>query len=104
MDNGLGPFRKVFSETECGVSCSRMLPDVSDEQRHMIRELGLPLPVMDRQATQCFMLLPVELLPDPLGGFSATISGIDVTGGGDSAEEAMVALSTVLQTYFPLSG
>jgi hypothetical protein len=81
-----------------------MLPDVSDEQRHMIHELGLPLPVMDRQAKHCFMLLQVDLLPDPLGGFSATIPGIDAIGGGDTAEEAMVALSTILQTYLPFSG
>jgi hypothetical protein len=81
-----------------------MLPDVSDEQRHMIRELGLPLPVMDRKAEQGFMLLNVDLLPDPLGGFSATIPGIDAIGGGDTVEEALIALSAVLQTYFPLSG
>jgi hypothetical protein len=81
-----------------------MLPDVSEEQRHMMRELGLPLPVMDRKATQCFMLLPVDLLPDRLGGFSATIPGIDAIGGGDTVEEAMVALSTVLQTYLPFTG
>ena len=86
------------------VSCPRMLPNLSDGQRHMIRESGLPLPAVDRQAKHCFMLLQVDLLPDPLGGFSATIPGIDAIGGGDTVDEAMVALSTVLQTYLPFSG
>ena len=80
-----------------------MLPDVSDEQRRMIRALGLPLPVIDRETQRCFILLQVELLSDPLGGFSATIPGIDAIGGGDTVEEALVGLSTVLQTLLPFS-
>jgi hypothetical protein len=81
-----------------------MLPDVSEEQRHAIHELGLPLPVMDRKVKRCFMLIRVEVLPDALGGFMASIPGIDAIGAGKTVEEAMLALGAVLQVCSPFSG
>ena len=73
-----------------------MLYVLSDEQRQAITEFGTPLPLIDEKTQQTFVLVEAEVTTDPLGGFSACVPGIDAFGGGDSQEEATLALAVIL--------
>lgn len=73
-----------------------MLPMLSDDQRQAIAEFGMPLPLVDVKTTQTYVLIEVDVEADPQGGFSACIPGIDAFGGGDTHEEATLALSVIL--------
>ena len=81
-----------------------VLPTLTTDQRYAILEHGAPLPLADDVAGQTYMLLPVEFLPDPLGGVTARIPGINAFGGGDSKEEAALALAEALRGYLKAFG
>lgn len=73
-----------------------MIPVLSFEQREGMGELGLPLPVYDPLTEKGYVLLEANITPDPLGGFLASVDGLQGLGGGDSPEEALLALSVLL--------
>ena len=61
-----------------------------------MQQLGAPLPMFDDTTCDAYVLVPVDLVSDPLGGFSACIPGIAAFGGGDSPQEATLALASIL--------
>jgi hypothetical protein len=74
-----------------------MLPDLSPEQRHTMQELGFPPPLYDPGTNTGYLLMEANISPDPLGGFLASAPGYDGAGGGDSPEDALLALSFLLR-------
>ena len=74
-----------------------MISIVSAEQRQSIAEFGTPLSVVDLESNQIYVLIEVEVSTDPQSGdFSACVPGIDAFGGGDTREEATLALAVIL--------
>ncbi len=71
-------------------------PLLSDEQRQAIEESGYPLALLDEETEDTYMLMNVDVDPDPLGGFSARIAGIEAYGSGDTVDEATIALQVSL--------
>jgi len=70
---------------------------LSSEQRQAVAEFGTPLPVIDSETNQTYVLVEVEVSTDPqAGGFSACVPGIDAFGAGDTREEATLALVAIL--------
>jgi hypothetical protein len=64
-------------------------------------EIGTPVPIYDPVTQSSYLVLPAEFTPDPLGGYQATIPGLQAMGAGDTREDAVVALSVVLQGVLP---
>lgn len=82
-----------------------MLPLLSDDQRQAIEEDGTPLPVIDKLAGSTYILLSVQFIPDPLqGGFTAHIPGVAAYGGGETKQEASLALCEALRSYMDAFG
>ena len=76
------------------------LPVLTDDQRQAIKQDGTPMPIVDEQAGQTYILLSVRNLPEPAqGGFLATIPGIAAYGGGETEQEASLALCEALRGY-----
>lgn len=74
-----------------------MLPGLSVEQRHMMEQFGMPLPLFDHETQQAFLLLRVAIDADAGDAFRATVQGFDAVGLGENVEEATIALSLVLR-------
>jgi len=75
-----------------------MFTELSDEQRQALSLHGTPLPVLNEKTGQPYLLVPVIVSPDPLGGVRAEIDSISAVGGGDTPEDAVLALTVVLQS------
>jgi len=75
-----------------------MFTELSDEQRQALSRDGTPLPLLDDKTGRPYLLVPVNLSPDPLGGVRAQIDGIEAIGGGDTPEDAVLALTVALQS------
>ena len=73
-----------------------LAPTVTNEQRQAITEFGTPLPLIDTQTKRTYVLMDVEVTTEPDGGLSAFVPGIDAFGGGDTREEATLALAVIL--------
>lgn len=73
-----------------------MLPKLSSEQRRALAEIGTPVPVFDPTEQSGYILVPTEINSDPLGGYLAAIPSIPAVGGGDTPEDALMALSAIL--------
>ena len=109
MLQGMGPFSAVAVDAPlpemarlftAGI-LPPVLPTLSDKQRQAISGFGGPVPLFDERTRRPYVLLDVEVTPDPLGGFSARIPGIDALGGGDTAEDATLALAVILGKVLP---
>jgi hypothetical protein len=70
---------------------------VSDEQRHYLKLDGAPLPLVDYEGGQCYMLMPVTFTQAADGGMQARLPGIDAVGEADQPTEALAALAVLLQ-------
>jgi hypothetical protein len=62
-------------------------------QRHALAESGAPLPLLDDETGQAYILLSVDLSPAPMGGIRAESQGMDAVGEGDEPEDALWALA-----------
>jgi len=78
---------------------------LSSEQREAIADHGTPLPLMDDKTGEAYMLLGIEFQTDPeSGSVVARAPGIRAYGEGDSEEEAMIALTALLNSYIEAFG
>ncbi len=73
-----------------------VISTLSNDQRQAIADFGTPLPVVDPETNQTYVLVEVEVAADPQGGFSACVPGIDAFGGGDTQEDATLAFAVIL--------
>lgn len=73
-----------------------LVAPLSADQRRAVAEFGTPLPLIDTQTNQTYVLMGVEVTTEPHGGYSACVPGIDAFGGGDTREEATLALAIIL--------
>lgn len=77
-----------------------VLPILSAQLRQMLKERGLPLPLLDDVGGDCYLLLGVEFTPDSQShNFTARIPTINAFGGGDTKEEAALALAEAVRGY-----
>jgi len=75
-----------------------VIPTLSAKQRQGMEELGLPLPVYDPETRRGFLVVKAEISPDSLGGYVASTGDCPVVAGGDSVEDALIALSSILRS------
>ena len=82
-----------------------MLPILTDKQRQAIEEHGTPMAMVDGLTSGTYILLSVEVFSDPdQSGFTARIPGIEAFGGGDTEQEASLALCEALRGYLDAFG
>lgn len=67
-----------------------------EELRPYLDHDGPPLPIVDYEGTDYYMLMPVTFTRAP-GGFQARVPGIDAVGEADEPTEALAALAVLLQ-------
>jgi hypothetical protein len=79
-----------------------VIPALSPEQRQGLKEFGIPLPIFDPEKNTGYVLLEARVAPDPVGGFLASVERFPVLAGGDSPEEALLALSVILRSSLTL--
>lgn len=80
-----------------------VLTRLSDDQQQAIALYGTPLTVEDiENPTRVFVLLEMQVRPDPSGGFLASVAGIAATGGGESRIEAGIALTHAMRASMDL--
>lgn len=70
---------------------------ISDELRQYLELDGAPLPLVDYEEPQCYMLMPVTFSPGPAGGVMARVPGIRAVGEGEDPTEALAALAVVIR-------
>lgn len=76
-------------------------PVLSDDQRQTIKKYGTPMPIVDRDTNDAYILLRVEFASgSDQDGFTARVPGIEAYGEGETAQEASLALCEALRGYF----
>ena len=74
---------------------------VSEEQRLVIEKTGTPAILWDQENATRYILLVLTVVPVE-GGFRAEARGIPAFGEGETEDEAVMALETVVRAMFPL--
>ena len=73
--------------------------EVSDEQRHYLDLDGPPIPLIDAERGQGYMLMPVRFTRNPLGRIFARVPGIRAVGEADQPTEALATLALVIKDH-----
>lgn len=70
-----------------------MLATLSAEQRQAIALEGTPLPLIDADDNQAYLLLAVDFSPGVDGSVIASIPGLGLYGDADTPDEAVASLA-----------
>lgn len=81
-----------------------LLPSLSGILQELVEEKGVPLPILSERTDTVYMLLDLAFDRDAEGGFIARIPGIAAYGGGETKEEAALALREALRRYVDAFG
>ncbi len=75
---------------------------ISDEQRQILDENGVLLPLLDEEG-KCYMVMPIKFTTDSLLT-QAYIPSIAAYGEGETREDAVLALQEALRNYTEACG
>jgi hypothetical protein len=70
---------------------------VSEEQRQYLKLDGAPLPLVDYDEGQCYMLMPVRFSPGTNGRVLARVPGVRAVGEADQPTEAVATLAVLIK-------
>jgi len=70
---------------------------VSDEQRHYLTLDGPPLPLIDPEKGQCYILMPVNFTRKHNGRFEARVPGVRAAGEAAKPTEALATLAVLIK-------
>jgi hypothetical protein len=70
---------------------------VSDEQRQFLKLDGAPLPIVDYETDQCYMLMPVAFSRGHGRRVLARLPGVRAVGEADQPIEALATLALVIK-------
>jgi len=70
---------------------------VTDEQRQILRDDGVPIPLIDADAGKCYMVMPIEFSRDDTGFFRARMTSYEAVAEAEIPSDAAEALSVLLK-------
>ncbi len=70
---------------------------VTDEQRQILQEDGVPMPLFDAYAGKCYMVMPVDFSTEGTGVFQARVPGMGALAEADVPSDAVEALAILLR-------
>jgi hypothetical protein len=70
---------------------------VTDEQRQILNEDGVPMPLIDGHSGKCYMVMPVEFSADKSGIFSAHMPGFGAIAEAEIPSDAVVSLAILMR-------
>ena len=73
--------------------------EISEEQRHFLELDGPPLPLIDAESGQGYVLMPVQFTRNPLGRIFARVPGIRAVGEANLPTEALATLALVIKDH-----
>jgi len=69
---------------------------VTDKQRHVLQEQGVPTPFIDGEG-KCYMVMPVDFDADASGIFRARMPGINAVAEAEVPSDAAETLAVLLR-------
>ena len=60
---------------------------ITNEQRQVLQDDDVPMPLIDADAGKCYMVMPVDFSADASGVFRATMPGIDAVAEAEVASQ-----------------
>lgn len=70
---------------------------VTDEQRQILQNEGVPTPFIDAEAGRCYLVMPIEFSADDYGIFRAQIPGISAVAEAKVPSDAAIALALLFR-------
>lgn len=70
---------------------------VSDEQRQLLQDDGVPIPLIDAEAGKCYMVMPVDFSHDRTRFFRAQMRGIGAVAQAEVPSDAAMTLAMLLR-------